>query len=351
MRMLHKREVPLELFLSNGVKISLGERLAEGGQGKIFFVDGMIGKLAKIYHFDQDLSKKRERLDGLLSLETRGLAEVAAFPIEGIQDQEGNTVGFLMENLEGWVPLHQVYQIKSRLKLMSESDFGALVRISRNLSACVHRMHEAGIIVGDLNESNAFVSTNAMVKLVDADSVQIEVKGELYTCDVGRPEFIPPELQGHSLSNRMRKKEEDRFALAIMIFQTLTFGRHPFAGRPRGSEEISLELAISQNWYVYHTQGCSRLLPPAGLKLSFLSFEIREMFDRAFGGTPEQRPSSQEWFDALAKFESSLKTCSVSKWHRFWDIGDNCPWCEMEKNWRVPLFGSEFRFFNPKKRS
>lgn len=328
------------VFDADKERIMLSSRLAEGGQGKVYRLESNDTELAKIYKTAEDLSKKQERLVALLKKETKRLAQVAAFPIKSLHNEQGETVGFLMENLKGWVPIHRIYQIKSRLSLMPESDFGTLLRVARNLSTCVHYMHEADIVIGDLNESNALVNGNAMVKLIDSDSVQVQVDGRTFTCDVGRPELIAPELQGHSLTGRIRTVEEDRFALAVLIFQILTFGRHPYAGQPRGSEEISLEMAIKNKWYPYVTGGNSRLKPPPGIELQFLNLEIRELFERAFAGEPNDRPTALEWFIALERTEESLEPCSGNHLHKYVDRGDGCPWCKFENHWRVPLFGS-----------
>ncbi len=332
----------VQVFDRDGSPVVLTTRLGEGGQGKVYRMAEGEHLLAKIYKDAEDLSNKLARLQALLSLDSPRLQQVAAWPMRPLQDAQGQTVGFVMENLRGWVPLHKVYQLKSRLNLIPDSDFGFLVRVARNLATCVHYMHDSGIVVGDLNESNVFVSGNALVKLIDADSVQIQHDGVLFTCDVGRPELIAPELQGHSLSKRRRTEEEDRFALAVLIFQTLTFGRHPFAGRPRGSEEITLESAIEHRLFVYHSKGNSRMTPPPGLDLHFLNSEIRGMFDRAFGGEPWERPSAKEWFDALERFEKSLEPCEATDSHKFVKgDGAACPWCRLEDEWRIALFGAE----------
>ena len=336
-------EAVVQVYDEAGNAVHLTTALGEGGQGKVYRLKEDDGLLAKIYKKDEDLSEKLPRLQALLAMDSERLRKAGAWPHRPLRNAQGETVGFVMEFLQGWVPLHKVYQIKSRLTLIPNADFGFLVRVARNLATCVHYMHEAGIVIGDLNESNTFVSGNAMVKLIDSDSVQVESDGKLFTCDVGRPELISPELQGHSLTGKWRTPEQDRFALAVLVFQTLTFGRHPFAGRPKGSEEISLEAAIEHKLFVYHTEGNSRMTPPPGLELRFLNAEIRALFDRAFTGAPSERPSALEWYESLEKFEKSFTTCEATETHKFFDEGEGCPWCRLEDEWRVALFGAERR--------
>lgn len=324
----------------SGKRIELVSTLGEGGQGKVYRVGGDDQLLAKVYKEQEGKVDRVARLKALRALDRDRLHQVAAWPLETLEDDKGETVGFLMENLKGWAPLHKVYQIKSRLTLLPEADFSFLVRIARNLATCIHYLHDAGLVVGDLNESNVLVSGNAMVKVIDSDSIQVEAEGKLYTCDVGRPELIAPELQGHSLASRKRLPEEDRFSLAVLLFQTLAFGRHPYAGRPKGSEEISLETAIEHRLYVYQKGGNRRLEAPPGLRLEFLSEEVKGLFERAFCGEPSDRPTAMEWIVALEKMEEALEPCPQTVSHRSIPSTE-CPWCRLEREWRIVLFGAE----------
>ena len=54
--------------------------------------------------------------------------------------------------------------------------------------------------------------------------------GSYYRCPVGKPEFTPPELQGRLFAHLDRAPEHDLFGLAVLIFQLLMEGTHPFAG-------------------------------------------------------------------------------------------------------------------------
>src|SRR5690606_34332176 len=45
--------------------------------------------------------------------------------------------------------------------------------------------------------------------------------------------------------------------------------------------------------------------------------------------------------NALEKFESGFSTCEVTNSHKFQDLGQGCPWCELEDDWRIALFGAQ----------
>lgn len=60
----------------------------------------------------------------------------------------------------------------------------------------------------------------------------------VFHCDVGVPLWTPPELQGRDFRGLTRTKNHDRFGLAVLMFQLLFMGRHPFAGVPDRPEQF-----------------------------------------------------------------------------------------------------------------
>ncbi|HVT13972.1 MAG TPA: hypothetical protein VHE55_17040 [Fimbriimonadaceae bacterium] len=324
------------LLAGGGTEYRLAELIAEGGEGKVFAVKGHGELVAKVYK-GYDLGRK-DKLQLMANSATRGLRRVCAWPLTPLSNSTDETVGFVMESLIGWQPLHNAYQIRSRLKLFPHHTYAFLARTARNLATCVHHLHEAGIVVGDLNESNVFVSGKAMVKLIDADSFQIAGPMALYPCKVGKAELMPPELQGHSLEGMVRTPEHDRFALAVLIFQTLVFGRHPFAGTVADHVDLPLETCIERGYYAYTRRRDTPVKPPRNLDLDWLPEEIRDLFEAAFDPATMQRPTAKEWYFALKHLETSLRTCSENPSHLYWNGLRHCPWCDLEDLWKIALF-------------
>jgi DNA-binding helix-hairpin-helix protein with protein kinase domain len=314
----------------------LSSQVAEGGEGTVYRVKDRDDVVAKLYRASvpgQDL-----KLEHLISISNKQLVRVAAWPLSRLRDATDQTVGFVMESLVGWQPLHNTYQVKSRLELTPNRTWRHLVRISRNLATCVHHVHEAGLIVGDLNESNVFVSHEAMVKLLDVDSFQCETETTLFSCNVCKAELLAPELHGHSLEGVRRTENHDLFALAVLIFETLMFGRHPFAGRPVGSADPTLEESIQNGWYVFTTQRKIPVAPPKGLEIDWLPPEIRDLFELAFEPGVGPRPSAKDWYSSLKRLEGTLRSCDSNEGHIFWNQLDRCPWCSLEDRWNLALF-------------
>jgi DNA-binding helix-hairpin-helix protein with protein kinase domain len=327
---------PGALLAGDSREYRLGQVIAEGGEGIVYRVQGRDDVVAKLYK-EWDYSRDA-KLHGLIDLSTKRLRRVAAWPLSRLCDAEDRTVGFVMESLEGWQPLHAAYQIRSRLQHSPHRSWAFLVRIARNLATCVHHAHDAGLVIGDLNESNILVGPDAMVKIIDADSFQMRLGDKLFPCKVGKPELLAPELQGHSLEGVERTPDQDRFALAVLVFQTLVFGRHPFAGRPTKDEDLPLEESIRRGWYIFSQRRDVPVAPPPHLTLDWLPPEILDLFERAFDPAEPVRPSAREWYGALKELEAGLGACNLNGSHVHWTGHKRCPWCALEERWNVTLF-------------
>ena len=327
---------PGVLLAGDSLEYRLGGTVAEGGEGVVYRIQGrsdVVAKLYKEWEFGRD-----EKLRGLIGLSTKRLRRVAAWPLSTLSDSGDRPVGFVMESLESWQPLHAVYQIRSRVQNSPHRSWAFLVRVARNLATCVHHVHEHGLVIGDLNESNVLVGPDAMAKLIDADSFQATLNDRLYPCKVGKPEFLAPELQNRSLEGVERTPNHDRFALAILLFQTLVFGRHPFAGRPTQEAEAPLEEAITQGWYIFAAGRKVPMEPPPGLTLDWLPDSIRRLFDRAFAPGSAERPTAREWYCSLKELEGNLCGCDINGSHVHWNGITRCPWCKLEERWNIILF-------------
>ena len=60
-----------------------------------------------------------------------------------------------------------------------------------------------------------------------------------------------PELQGGRLDRTDRTANHDAFGLAVMAFQLLFMGRHPFVGGFLGGSDMPMERAIEEFRFAY----------------------------------------------------------------------------------------------------
>jgi DNA-binding helix-hairpin-helix protein with protein kinase domain len=197
--------------------------------------------VAKIYH--RPTESHTRKLGVMLANppidpETTQQHSLIAWPLDLLHTDDGNrrVVGFLMQRVSGMSPIIDFYHPRTRRRQRPWFDYSRLHLTARNIAAAMHALHNRGYVIGDVNESNILVADNARVTLVDTDSFQVRElhNGVVYRCPVGKPEFTPPELQGRNFASIDRALEHDLFGLAVLIFQLLMEGTHPFAGRFQG---------------------------------------------------------------------------------------------------------------------
>ena len=322
---------------STGRKITLSAELGKGGEGSVYAVAGDINSVGKIYH--KPLSNdKAEKLGWMAVNQSQQLLKVAAWVTDTLHDRAGGRiVGFLMPSVKA-KEVHELYSPKSRRDHFPTADWRFLIHAAINLARAFNNVHEAGHVIGDVNHGNCVVLPNGTVKLIDCDSYNIQANGKNYPCEVGVSTHIAPELQGKSLRGAVRTRQHDNFGLAVILFQILFLGRHPFAGRPLGKEERSLEDCIREQRFAYGTEASLRQIkqPPGTLDLEAVSLPVAQLFERAF--LRLERPAAREWIHALKELSDNLTRCGQNSGHHFWKSLKTCPWCALEKQTGLPLF-------------
>jgi DNA-binding helix-hairpin-helix protein with protein kinase domain len=156
-----------------------------------------------------------------------------------------------------------------------------------------------------------------------------------FLCQVGTPEYTPPELQGAQFDRVERSPNHDNFGLAVLLFQILFMGRHPFSGRYQGSGDMPLERAIGEYRFAYSSQtAATKMLPPPGAPLlTDFPPHIGQAFETAFGRAgPSGRPTASQWVALLESLEKELVVCAADSTHHHVQ-GKPCPWCRMEQSY------------------
>jgi TonB family protein len=317
-----------------GFALVPGSELGAGGQATVYPVPGRPDRVAKIYHHpapEHEL-KLRRMIARPLAGDAGG---VLAWPQQLLRGQEGRFVGFLLPRVDGKLRVFELYNPATRRERAPLFHHGLLHRAARNLSAAFHVLHEAGYVVGDVNESNILVGGDGRVVLIDTDSFQVRdpVSGAVYRCPVGRPEFTPPELREHRFADVDRTPEHDRFGLGVLVFQMLMEGTHPFAGRFRGAgEPPSVQERIAAGHFPYSGRADVPLDPPrTAPPPATLDPALRALLRRCFEDghrDPAARPHAAEWRDALEAAEAALVACPRNEQHMYGKHLDACPWCE-----------------------
>ncbi len=317
--------------------IDKSQQIGSGGEGSIYAVEHDGRLAAKIYHkptleHEQKLLAmfRNPPADPMLSL---GHASIA-WPVDLLRStgEKNRIVGFLMPRVPDMFSVIDLFVPKSRLEKCPLFTYQYLHRAARNIAAAIAPLHARGYVIGDINESNILVSPSALVSLVDTDSFQVrDTGGAVFRCGVGKAEFTPPELQGKNLRDVDREVAHDLFGLAVLIFQLLMEGTHPFAGQYTGEgDPPSIVTRIQQGCFPHGSDPGDYAPPPIAPDIAILDPAIRELFMRCFEQghlEAEKRPTASQWQQALDHAEARLRRCRKNSQHRYGSHLKRCPWC------------------------
>lgn len=326
----------------SGRPLQLGSALGKGGEGKIFNVEDDPGVAVKIYTD----GKEQERLPKVRAMVADHLADktrFVSFPRD-IVLANGRFAGFVMRKVVAAKPLFDLCITSARKSEFPDANYRFLVRVALNYARAIASLHALGTVVGDINESGALVNRQGLVTLIDSDSFQYSSDGKTYRCLVGKPEYTPPELQGRPLRDVDRSTHHDAFGLAVILFELLFLGRHPFQGIPRDSDQPTIAEAIAAHRFAYSPhKAVTRMDPPRHMPvLTDMPPEVATAFQRAFGpypgGVSSVRPSAAEWVRLLEAMESNIVECRVNPSHYHSRSATSCPWCRLEAGYGTVLF-------------
>ena len=219
----------MEYYLKNGLPISMGKKIASGGEGTVYELDG--NKVAKIYFEPQG---RLPKMSAFISkgLKVRGICT----PDELLYDKDKKFVGFTMQKAEGKSLQLSVFQPQLFKNLFPSWSKIEITKLALNVLDKIEVLHEKDILVGDINPMNINVVNYDDVYLLDTDSFQIDD----YPCPVGTVDFTAPEIQGVNYTEFIRSKEHEYYAIATLLFMIFLPGKHPYSRSGGGEKQENI---------------------------------------------------------------------------------------------------------------
>lgn len=314
---------------SFGRSVALSDRLQSGGEGTVSTVAGNPSAVAKMFHHPPS-GQMLEKLIAMVRMRSDELDRAAAWPIDLLRDGSGAYCGFLMQRMHGHIVDSVLHPGMQRVHYPGVT-YEFLFHVAVNLMDAASALHAAGVVIGDVNERNVMVRPDGTIRFIDADSFQVAYPGGVGLCLVGTPTYTPAELQGADFATTRRTVNHDNFGLAVLLFQILMLGRHPFSGVPRrAGVGGSIDEAIRTGAFAYALRRETALTPPPGsLPLQSLG-PLAPMFEAAFIG--EHRPTAQQWLDALRSVRGSLRRCSENPRHAVVRESARCGLCSLSRD-------------------
>lgn len=298
------------VVLDTGRRIALGKLVKSGGAGSVYLLPDDPDRVAKIYHHHVDHTVYERKLQAMLRLSPdlpdriengERLVQVA-WPSSLARDERGRFAGFLMPKLDIQATIELEYMLQERQARAAglPTGLGARVTLAANLSAVLAELHRQRHYVVDLKPVNVrFYRRSLNLAMLDCDGFSIHAPDARFPAQQYTPEYLAPEFHARGIEVG-GEEQQDRFALAVIVFQLLNFGIHPYTGRP-DSDAVPTDIPgrIAGRWYAYGLQDNKRFKPNPGSGHEQMPLELRLLFDRAFASAGETRPSPSEWVSAL----------------------------------------------------
>lgn len=356
----------MQLTTKSGEQLELGEQINAGGEAEIWSIRREPHLIAKLYHQPSD--EREAKLTTMLMCPPSQprTHRAIAWPTDLIY-RDGCFSGFVMPKVHDCRSVFHYYNPVRRTRLPQIVPWRYFLhRVAYNLASAIEAVHAQGHIVGDLNEGNVLVNSQALVTLVDTDSFQVRISNgtspngtnlksqnqstlvsqsnlQFYRSTVGKAEFTAPEMQGVDFKSVDRGPEQDYFGLAVMLFYLLMEGVHPFAGvltTPHSTERVDLHCV--RKGLFPHRPNLEVTPPPSAPSVALLAPNLQELFIQCFvrgHHHAQRRPSATEWRKGLKGAEEALIACESDREHIYSAHLRDCPFCKPETipHVRVPV--------------
>ena len=262
-----------------------------------------------------------------------------AWPCALLKNSQGEDIGYLMPLVDTTEShtLDYYYDqgLFDKLNSPSEAALSYKLEIAQNLSTIVAELHKHQHYIIDCKPQNirVFKKTH-LVSLIDCDGFSIFGNGRRYPAELLSTDYIAPEAQRQNSLPADLAEPQDRYALAVVLFQLLNRGTHPFQGilaTPVTTANTNDEKA-ALGLYPHGLVGLVKIKPRPQSIHHLWDLATRRLFDQAFTAKlSAARPSAQEWAD---HFRSLLENKALVRCDRypddfrhirFRDMG--CPTC------------------------
>lgn len=194
------------------LSIDPSKEINRGGEGAIFVHPTDSSKVVKVYHTNGTLSEVA--LSELMQLPNNFIK-----PLELFYDKTKKIKGLSMQYLD----THKLDLLAHIVNKQSALKKGYIDNVKEHVYAnmvnCIMHAHKAGIVIGDLNPYNIFVSPKGDIYFIDVDSYQTKSKPH--------SGVLLPEIRDWLQQNIDIKS--DYFAMSVLVFQVFTHV-HPYKG-------------------------------------------------------------------------------------------------------------------------
>lgn len=292
--------------------LRLGAELGKGGEGSVYFTKES-DSVVKIYAEDRLTSDRRDKLKEMVGNDPD--IPGMCWPQAMVYNLDEEWVGYLMPKGRGQRLAETAIRPGRDNENLTKLGWTrkSLATIAANIASAFRQMHEKGILMGDISPFNILVDRDCSVSFVDCDSYQY---GD-HPCPVASMLYVPPEVHremkamGGGEFGFTRTLEHENYSLAVLLFETLMFGKAPYESRNTDNDDV-IQAIIAGN-FPYPYSGSeenenARVMAPVGMWRqiwSHMTFKVKTGFYNTFTG--KQRLSAADWEDVLREYVRQIE--------------------------------------------
>jgi hypothetical protein len=239
---------------------------------------------------------------------------------EALLKNDVDFCGYIMQlvDVEHSFPLDYYYDrtLFNKLGSPDEAALSFKLEIAQNLCRVVRDLHDRGHYFIDVKPQNIRVYRGThQLTVLDCDGFSISApNGKRFPAALISTDYICPEAFKANSSPKTLGEEQDNYALAVIIFQLLNWGTHPFQGIGFGNTQLPAtnDEKAAKGFYPHGLSPHPSISPRPTSVHDCWPKDLRIMFDRAFGTDGTRRPTAREWMLLLEILGSSkLKRCAL----------------------------------------
>ena len=302
-------------------ELSKDEKIGEGATALVYKVNYKNQTwAAKIFKDGQKINSAKIKTmlhhqpdDLLINLDGQDFIQYAWVKYV-IKNGVGQVIGFMMPYVDHdeTYSLDTFYDpvLSKRLKPF-ESALTLRIQLAINLCELIENLHKNKNYFVDIKPQNIKVyKKNHKVVLLDCDGYSINNENgspNRFDADLISTDYIAPEVTRENLKPSTLGLQQDLYGLAVILFQLLNRGTHPFQGITT-DKNISVSTndeRASLGLYAYGLKENWKVKPRSQSIHNLFLDDTRVLFDKSF--ETESRTTAEEWINHFKEILNNKK--------------------------------------------
>ena len=283
--------------------LNTGKLIGSGGEGAVYEDRNDPRMVIKVLHQQHATPERAAKLRAMCDNPPQN-AQALSWP-NALETNGGGLSYRMPKASRGAGTAYRFISANERRQLPSrQQEYDHRNQLGVKIAEAFRWLHAIHVRIGDVNPSNLLVSEDGSVMLIDCDSFQIPGPPghQPYPCVVGSPEYTAPEID--DFRRQFRSQDSDNFALAVLLYQLLGSGSHPYQGIDVSADDAVSNIRERIKGHRFaHQPREGRWRPTPGQVRSWrvMPEPVRNAFRQAFspGASHIGRPSADAWASIL----------------------------------------------------